>query len=159
MKVSKLTKPGKFINTLRQVLKPYGITVYGVSYPSNSSVKFRAERVFHKPYAGGGMIDGKPFSVHASLKQAKSLHWEEWALVNHSINRICDEYELFGQCKSWFRSESGEGMEVYIRKNGNVEWDITHKIKDIRLELKSEFTAHYKANGTTPNKLFNVASY
>lgn len=128
MQVTKLNNPELFITKLEYYLKPYGIELHQVEYRTRSSVNFRASRVFNKPYTGGGVKFGAAIAVNGfgqllsnivtpKFKQSKVLHWEEWAVINYLINHICDEFQLQGQCKSYFDFKT-----QYIRKNGIQTW-------------------------------------
>ena len=121
MKITKLTNTKLFKAKLITRLKKHDIELYDVEIISKSAVKFRARRTFNKPYCGGGIKYGQPignfFFSAPKLRQTKHLHWEEWALVNNTINEICDEYGLNGTCRSWF-----DGCSQYIRKDGVIQW-------------------------------------
>jgi hypothetical protein len=122
MKVTKIKKGmvNAFITKLTENLKELRIDLYDVECTS-TSVKFRAERDHNLLYAGGGMRNGQPIRQNAyytpKLKQAKYLHYEEWALVNDAINEILDDLDGGGSCLTYF-----DGERQYIRENGEKLW-------------------------------------
>ena len=119
-------------------LNKLGIALYQVNYTTKSSVNFRVSRLFNKPYAGGGMKFGNPIGCgnyyQPTIRQAKHLHWEEWAIVNDLINDICDKYDLGGSLKSWF-----DGELQWVRRNGVQQWWSNlkeYEIDELRLEAQ-----------------------
>lgn len=121
MRVTKLQQPELLVKQLEFALTKFGIELYDINYPTRTSVSFRAKRQFNKPYYGGGTKFGAPCYnsnyYTPSAKNAKHLHWEEWAILNDLINDICDCYELGGSCQSYF-----DGEKQYIRRDGNKQW-------------------------------------
>ncbi len=138
MKVTKLNQPELFITKMQDILNAYGIELWDISYPTKSSVKFRASRTFNKPYCGGGMKYGQPIPnpygfINGNIKQAKHLHWEEWAVINDTLNRVCDAYDLGGSCKSWF-----DAAPQWVRRNGVQLWQSDLTCNE-RLNMQFEY--------------------
>jgi len=129
MKVTRLKNVSLFEMQLKEHLAQHKIELYDIKYPSASSISFRARRTYNKPYVGGGVKYGEPIArnglgmllypsiLEPKFRQSKVLHWEEWALINNTINDLCDKENQGGSLKSWF-----DGGLRWIRQNGVVMW-------------------------------------
>ncbi|MCK5605106.1 hypothetical protein KAR91_24665 [Candidatus Pacearchaeota archaeon] len=117
MKITKLKNKEAFLFYIQNDLIKLGIILYDISFPTKTSIKFRAKRKFNKLYSGGGVKFGN-YKNYGNIKKAAYLHWEEWAFVNEFINKICDNYSCGGSLKSWV-----DGQETWIRKNGQICWN------------------------------------
>ena len=112
--------PSVLERELRKRLKDFSIELYNIEMTSKS-LKFRAKRTYNNKYVGGGVRFGDAIYFNnfyqPKWKNAKHLHWEEWAVINDLINVICDEHDLDGSCKIFF-----DRQNQYIRKNGERWW-------------------------------------
>lgn len=134
MKVTKLNRPDLLLSKLQYSLKQFGIELYNIEL-TRSSVKFRAKRLFNKPYYAGGTKFGNPVysNIYYTPKSRKlnCLHWEEWAIINDLINDICSTYQLGGKLRSYF-----EGAIRDIRSNNRAVWTSPLDNNDIDLLLE-----------------------
>ena len=119
MKITKINpeKIADFVLLFTAKMEKHDIELYDMELKAKS-FKFRARRTFNKPCLGGGMKYGQPIQRYSGkLKMARHLHWEEWKLINDSINDILDILDAHGSFKSWF-----DGENRWIRQNGIVKW-------------------------------------
>ena len=113
MKITRLNNPNLLLMALQKRLMEFCIELFDIEI-GRKNLKFRAKRTFNKPYAGGGVKWGEPANNndwhYPKMRQARYLHYEEWALINDTINDVCDEYGLGGRFSSWF-----DGKQRLIR--------------------------------------------
>lgn len=112
----------EFISRFTERMSEEDIEIYDIDR-GNTWFKFRAKRTYNKPYCGGGVKYGQSCAqlngswYSPTWKQAKHLHWEEWKMINDTINDILDDLDASGSFQSWF-----DGKKQWIRRKGVVKW-------------------------------------